>query len=318
MTPLLDWPAPYRGRVQFRKIARASSFAWCLSLVPSVWGCSAAERAPATPTQPVLRTQWPNPLEYAPRGEAQRQALCARSGSDDLVRDLFCIDAAQPFNNLIDLQTALGIDAAALGGITGLSLSANSTALSANAVSAINPRLMAMRFGEPPFEALTFGFTRGEQSVELAVQDRQDQALRFYLIAYRQPCNEMPKGCRPGDLLTPATESGWTDASLYDEDDLKNTVLDCRSCHQPDGPDTPKLLRMQELETPWTHWLWTGSRGGMALLADYQAAHGDEAYGGMPVERILQSHPENMAEMIEFSSLVAQPNEFASQQIEMA
>ena len=89
-----------------------------------------------------------------------------------------------------------------------------------------------------------------------------------------------------GDLLTPAVERDWTEVTPYAEEDVENTVLDCRPCHQPAGPGTPKLLRMQEIATPWTHWFFRSSEGGRALLADYLAAKGDETLAGMPAALI--------------------------------
>lgn len=86
-----------------------------------------------------------------------------------------------------------------------------------------------------------------------------------------------------GDLLTPAIESDWTGYTIYDEEDLKNTVLDCRQCHQTMGPDSEKILRMQELRAPWTHWLSDLREGGEELTQDYLAAHScEEFYAGIP------------------------------------
>src|SRR5262249_19719545 len=112
--------------------------------------------------------------------------------------------------------------------ISSLSITAHSTGLVSGSVSAINPRVLAVRLVFQPFEMLAVGFTRGEQFVELVARDSLEPSLmHFYLAAFRQACNDSPHGCSPGDLLTPAIEHDWTEVSLYDEQDLTNTVLDC-------------------------------------------------------------------------------------------
>src|SRR5262249_34233372 len=78
---------------------------------------------------------------------------------------------------------------------------------------------------------------------------------------------------------------------------------------------TPKLLRMQELEDPWTHWLFQSSDGGKALIADYTAAKGDEDLAGMTADRILAAHPENLNELVVYNG-PTQPYLFASAAIE--
>jgi hypothetical protein len=289
-----------------------------LALVLALAGC-VASRQPERPDDAADpdydRLSWPDPLEHALRGDAQRSALCAREG-DDLVRDVFCGEQPLEPQSLIELQRAFHLDASSIGGVTGISLTANSTALSTRSVSAINPRLIAVRAETDGTELLAIAYTRGEQSVELVARDRESKELSFYLVSYRQSCNERDAGCRVQDLLTPVTEADWTEASLYDEEDLKDTVFDCRSCHQPDGPGTAKLLRMQELIEPWTHWLWRSSNGGRALMADYFAAHGEETYGGMPADMIDASHPGNMKALVVFGGSDVQPNAFQGGVIE--
>lgn len=283
----------------------------------ALWSCVAFDEHEAVPAPDPDhdRLSWPDPLAHAPRSDEQLATLCAREG-DDLVRDLFCGDEPLEPTSLLELQQALQLDASKIGGTTGISLTANSTALSTRSVSAINPRMIAVRVEQPTLELLAVGYVRGEQDVELVVRDRRSMELRFYLVSYRQACNERDGGCRTDELLTPVTESDWTEVSLYDDEDLKNTVLDCRACHQPDGPGTPKLLRMQELLTPWTHWLWKSSLGGRTLLVDYFDAHGDEVYGGMPADLIDGSHPGNLATVVTLAGGEEQPNAFQGGVIE--
>jgi hypothetical protein len=72
---------------------------------------------------------------------------------------------------------------------------------------------------------------------------------------------------------------------------------------------------MQELETPWTHWLFRDTDGGRALLADYSAAKGDEVLAGMTAEQIQSAHPENLDEIVLYDS-PPQPYLFDSAAIE--
>jgi hypothetical protein len=257
---------------------------------------------------------WADPLASFPRGADHTADVCARPG-DDPVRSVFCAGTRPDIASLVDLETALQIDGPSLGGLSGISVVAHSTSLSIRSVSAINPRLIALRVEVPPVELMTLAFTRGEQFCELAVRDRGDHELRFYVVGFRQACNDARDGCRPGDLLTPAIERDWTEVTLYDATDVTNTVLDCATCHQPQGPGTPKLLRMQELEDPWTHWLFRSSDGGAALLADYSAAKGDEGLAGMTAVQVQAAHPENLNELVTYNS-PPQPYPFDSAAIE--
>ncbi len=257
---------------------------------------------------------WADPLASLPHGPDHTADVCKRPG-DDPVRSVFCAGTPPDIASLVELETALQIDGASLGGLSGIAIAAHSTSLSSRSVSAINPRLIALRVEVPPVELMTLAFTRGEQFCEVAVHDRGDHELRFYVVGFRQACNGAGDGCRPGDLLTPATERDWTEITLYDETDVTNTVLDCATCHQPQGPGTPKLLRMQELEDPWTHWLFQSSDGGTALLADYSAARGDEGLAGMPADQVRGAHPENLNEMVLYNS-PPQPYPFDSAAIE--
>ena len=142
-----------------------------------------------------------------------------------------------------------------------------------------------------------------------------DHELRFYLLAFRQACNDSEAGCKPGDLLTPEVETNWTETSVYDEQDLTNTVLDCAPCHQTNGPGTPKFLRMQELRTPWTHWFGL-TEGGQALFADYWAAKGDETLFGLTADHLMRANPVSLNLQAIYGGPNDQPNPFDSETIE--
>lgn len=297
-----------------RRFIQRQLYLWAIALVCA---CADAASTPQEPEPPESYAygDWGDAFAGLANGAPQTSAVCARPG-DDLVRDLFCSPAPPQITSITELQTALGLDPKELKGFTGLAIAAHSTSLSTRLVSAINPRLIFVRVENGVVELLMLSFTRGEQFSELVVRDRIDHELRFYVLRYQQACNALPGGCLPGDLLTEAVERDWQQLTLYDEASVSNHVLDCAPCHQPDGPQTPKLLRMQEFETPWTHWFLKNSPGGDALLADYLAAKGDEVLAGVPREGLEYSQPGSLSLLASISGTRTQPNLFDSQTIE--
>jgi cytochrome c553 len=268
----------------------------------------------------------PNMLEGLPTGDAQMQRLCSR-GQLDLVTKAFCVDKKSP-TSIIELQEAIGLgwkDRTAQGdnGVNGnpqFALLGHSSSLVAREVSAINPRafIMSPTPGAPTrvqgFVIMTF--VRGEPLVEIAAEDPQSRKLTLYLVKFNVPC-EATKSCKPGDLLTPAIEKGWTGFSVYDDEDLKNTLADCRQCHQPNGPSSKLMLRMQELKDPWTHWFRNDRPGGVALFKDYLQAHGEkEDYAGIPATIIQQADGRAMEDFVIGQGFGTQPNVFDSKRIE--
>lgn len=193
-------------------------------------------------------------------------------------------------------------------------LTGHSTSLVSRLTSAINPRAIIFRQELLRFTAM--GYVRGEQFVELVTRDDAG-GLAFFLFRFWQACNDRPEGCGPGDLYTPEAERGWTSWALYGAEDVRNNVMDCAQCHQPDGPGTPAILRMQEQLTPWTHWIRASTSGGAALLRDYRAAKGDETFAGIPGDLIEQSSPFNLQTLIATQGFGRmQPHEFSSTVIE--
>jgi hypothetical protein len=270
--------------------------------------CAAGDDEPAAPTY-----REPKALRV---GKAQRDALCGRKRSD-LVTDLFCADDEPSIDSLAQLRAAL--DLVTFGGMAeeGFAITGHSTSLVSRSVSAINPRIIYMR---PPGvrggELISMAFARGEQFTELVVRDRVSSQLTFYLVTFTQACNDAEGGCLPGDLLTEAVETDWKRLDVYIEDDLVNTPLDCLVCHQPDGPGTPKLLRMQELAPPWNHWFFNLSEGGHAIMDDYLAAKGDEPFAGVAGREVYESNPGLLSSTLFFLGSGQQPNAFVSADIE--
>jgi cytochrome c553 len=280
----------------------------------------------------------PDPLEGLPHGTAQNDALCARAGemvegnpNFNAVTNAVCREK-KSITSFKDLQLALGLDfkrtdAQGTNGSNnnpGFAILSHSSSLVARGVSAINPR--AFIFSPPPGQPtripafVVMGFARGEPFVEIAAEQArppngQTGKITFYLFKFDPAC-EASHSCTNGDLLTPAIEKDWQGFSVYDDEDLKNTLVDCRHCHQPDGPSSKMMLRMQELEDPWTHWFRSDRPGGLTLMQDFFRAHGQEDYGGIPTALIQKSDGRALEDLVKGQGFQNQPNGFDSREIE--
>ena len=268
----------------------------------------------------------------AAQGATQLASLCAR-GYVDPISEAFCARTPPTITSLDDVLKAIGlpfgpgpftprVGNSGLNGNPSFIMTAQSTAISMRKVSQINPRVIIFT---PPLSRgpvvgplqpnpsfVAMGFTRGDQHVELLAKDPANGSLRFFLLKYEQACNTAPGGCTPGDLFTAASESNFVSWSLYDDQDLKDTTLDCLQCHQSDGPGTPRIMRMQELQRPWQHWMYNDSLGITQLRADFHAAHGTaESYGGIPAAAFDSGDVQQMEAFVENNGFKAQPNEFA-------
>jgi hypothetical protein len=284
-------------------------------------GATPGSNDPRDPQVEVL----PDALEGLPKGAAQLAVVCAR-GQQDKVTNALCDNPG--LGSIAELQDALGLgfqdrSSRAQNGGRGnpaFAMLGHSTSLVTREVSAINPR--AFVFSPPPGRPVRIpgfvimGFARGETFVEIAAEDPNQRKLTFYLLKFELEC-EATKSCKPGDILTPAAEKNWKGWSLYQDEDLKNTIVDCRHCHQPGGPSTKPMLRMQELQDPWTHWFRGDRPGGVALLEDYLHAHGDqEDYFGIPGSLIQSADGRALEDFVTGQGFQNQPNGFDSKQIE--
>ena len=261
-------------------------------------GCGASHRRTEPPAEPA-------PPQHEPAPPI-RPAFCARDNGADKIRALFCQDSQPEIRSLGDLLTMLGINPAKQGltpeevrlpaGINYASANymialGHSTSLSGQLVSPINPRMFYVS------QDYALAFVRGVQHVELAFRTEDKSHLNFYLLSFEQACNQSATGCSPGDSFTPNIERDWLGVTIQDDEDLKNTALDCRQCH---ARGQPKLsLLMRELEAPWTHFFephpdtpqptnFPGVRG-RDLVKDYLSAKGDEAYGNVPTAAMRTS-----------------------------
>ncbi|HEY4222691.1 MAG TPA: hypothetical protein VGO62_15150 [Myxococcota bacterium] len=247
--------------------------------------------------------------------EEQRQNLCAR-GRDNAITAAFCGTKAPPVSGLVDVEKLVGLGFTDNQG-PAFALTAHSTSLAEREVSAINPRavLVALPDDRGDHNSIALGYARGEPFVEMAV-GAPDKGLAFYLLVYEQACDSTQAGCTPAQRLTPATESGWQNWTLYDDKDLRDTVVDCLACHQPEGPSGKRFYRMQEFANPWTHWLASFTEGGNALVSDFNAVHGGETFAGIPPGRVATGAPFSVENLIRATGDATQPNEFPSPVIE--
>jgi hypothetical protein len=284
-------------------------------------GAPAGSNDPTDPQVEVL----PDPFEGLSRGQEQLTKVCDRPQRDKVMQAL----CANPtISSIVELQEALGlgfVDRSDQGqngssGNPAFALSGHSSSLVMREVSAINPR--AFLFSPPPGQPIhipgyvVMGFARGESFVEIAAEDANTRTLSFYVVKFDLDC-EASKSCKPGDLLTPAIEKNWKGWTLYQDEDLKNTIADCRQCHQPGGPSTKPMLRMQEIQDPWTHWFRNDRPGGIALFQDFVRAHGtNEDYFGIPSTILQNADGRAMEDFVTGQGFANQPNSFDSKVIE--
>lgn len=301
-----------------------------LLLAGAAWGCSSDEAPDAAPSEtPVDWSKLPavtHPdVELAALGERLEsyQRLCARGRADSFATALCASGSPPRLESVADLLELvdLGADSARAFALTG-----NSTSLVARSVSAVNPRIIVFpRVGSdlvPPVSMTAVGFVRGEQFVELVSRDPSTADLNFYLVSFEQSCSYDPGGCDLASLLTEDIEHEWTAYSVYDHEDLEATSFDCLSCHQPGGFGTKRILRMQELESPWLHWfpqrLGQRTESDRVLLAQFGEAHASESqYGGIDVTTVLNALDEGSGAQLEAlvraEGFAAQPNPFDAQ-----
>jgi cytochrome c553 len=253
--------------------------------------------------------------------EATYRAVCGR-GRGDAFANALCEPGAPPeIRGMAELLELVGLADERAFALTG-----NSTSLVAMSVSAINPRILVFPRVEDdlvrPETMTAVGFVRGEPFVEIVSRDPTTEDLNFYLLAFEQSCSYESAGCDLASLLTEELEHGWTAYSVYDHDDLEATSFDCRSCHEPDGYGTKRILRMQELASPWMHWFpqrfVQRTESDRILSAQFAEAHSDDTqYGGVPMAVITNALDEGSSAQLE--ALVRaegfgdQPNPFDAQ-----
>lgn len=248
-------------------------------------------------------------LEGLPTGESQRQRICARGHEDNFAASL-CPEIGNPpeIRELADLQMAAWIDPLD----SPFAITAQSTSSVARSTTVLNPRVVFHQASGNADPYTLVGFARGDGFAEVIAFDPATEEPNFYFVRYERACDP---DCSLAERFSPESETGWENVSVYDDIDLRDTVLDCLMCHQPDGPGTRKFLRMQELSEPWTHW-FDRDTASEPLLDAFLEAHAGEPYAGIPHESIDHSNPASLEFFLFQSGNQGQPNEFPSATVE--
>jgi hypothetical protein len=233
--------------------------------------------------------------------EKQYQNLCSAQHGDSFFKAM-CSGSRPNITGLGALLKLVGLADKRAFALTG-----NSTSLVAMSVSAVNPRIILFPRVDGELkrtdELIAIGFVRGEPFVEVVSRDLMSGDLNFYLVAFERSC-DYKGGCDLASLVTEEIEYGWTAYSIYDDKDLENTSFNCLACHQPAGYETPKILRMQELASPWLHWFpqrfIRRTDSDRILTAQFLQAHDvDGRYGGVPISTIANALDEGSGAQLE-------------------
>ncbi|HXU03651.1 MAG TPA: hypothetical protein VN903_21950, partial [Polyangia bacterium] len=264
----------------------------------------------------------PDPeLAFIGTRQERYDQICARKRGDAFARVL-CGPGGRPaIRDLAALLKLVGLDENRAFALTG-----NSTSLVAMSVNPLNPRLIVFpRVGadlKQPAEMTAVGFVRGEPFVEIVSRDPGTDDLNFYLVSFERRCDYEGSGCDLASVLTEEIEHDWTAYSVYDHDDLEATSFDCMSCHRPAGQGTKRILRMQELSSPWLHWFpqrfAQRTDSDRILLAKFTDMHAvDKQYGGVPISTIAGAIDEGSGAQLEAlvraEGFGQQPNPFDAQ-----
>jgi mono/diheme cytochrome c family protein len=278
-------------------------------------GGGGIEPAPSWADLPPVAHRDPE-LEPFPQREAQYAKLCEKPRADQFFRTL-CGGVRPNIPDLATLLKLVGLDQERAFALTG-----NSTSLVARSVSALNPRIIVFPRVDAALQGrddfVMVGFVRGERFVEIASLDPSTREPNFYLLTFEQAC-EYQGNCDLQSVLSEEIEHAWTAYSIYSETELENTSFDCLTCHRPGGVGSKKILRMQELASPWLHWFpqrfVQRTDSDRVLGAEFADAHGaDRQYGGVPVPTILNAVDEGSGAQLEAvlraQGFAEQPNVF--------
>lgn len=283
---------------------------WAASVL-SVLGCGSpggmaspggGSTAPATSWAdlPPVKDQ-DNELGLLLTREAQYKRLCQTPRQDAFFK-LICGGVRPNIPDMAGLLQLVGLDHDRAFALTG-----NSTSLVARSVSALNPRIIVFPHVEPTLEQkndyVIVGFVRGERLVEIASRDLATGEPNFYLLTFEQRC-QYDASCDLLGVLSEEIEHAYSTYSVYSEEDLENTSFDCLTCHRPAGVGTKKILRMQELSSPWLHWFpqrfVQRTDSDRVLSAQFASIHAvDKQYGGIPVVTIQNALDEGSGAQLE-------------------
>jgi hypothetical protein len=240
-------------------------------------------------------------LGILPSREAQYDKLC-KTPHDDAFFKLICGGVRPNIPDLASLLKLVGLDHD-----SAFALSGNSTSLVAKSVSALNPRIIVFPREAPTLEQkddyIIVGFVRGERFIEVTSRDVTTGEPNFYLITFEQRC-QYDGSCDLLSALSEELEHDFSAYSIYPEQDLENTSFDCLTCHRPAGFGTKKILRMQELSSPWLHWFpqrfVQRTDSDRVLSAQFADIHGvDKQYGGISTATIQNALDEGSGAQLE-------------------
>lgn len=281
----------------------------------STGGSGGIEPAPSWADLPKVQNADPE-LGILPSREEQYTRLCEVPRNDAFFKRI-CGEVRPNITDLSSLLRLVGLDQERAFALTG-----NSTSLVAKSVSGINPRIIVFPRVAPTLEKtedfVAVSFVRGEPFAEITSRDTVTGEPNFYLFTFEQAC-DYQGSCDLASRLTEEIEHGWTAYSIYPETDLENTSLDCLTCHRPGGHGTKKMLRMQELASPWLHWFpqrfVQRTDSDRVLTAQFVDVHGvDKQYGGVPVTTIQNALDEGSGAQLEAlvrsAGFSEQPNAF--------
>jgi hypothetical protein len=325
----------------FVALLGASAVAAACSSPPAgqLMGASAQTKAHAVATKLVPAVIPADTFATLNGPAAAHEELCQNDGKHpdfpndaDAITKAFCQDLVPGGKmpaptSLAELLGLLGLafhepnGANGAGGNPAFALLGHSSALTARKVSTLTPT--AFVFTPPPPDGskpkgyVFLAYDPGETFVEVASHDPLTDEVNFYLVLFDKECTKAAGGCTNVDLLTPKLVTGWSNVRVYESGTaLNDTIADCRQCHAPRDSD-PQILRMQEIEAPFTHWFSPLTNGGRALLADFHDAHGaNEDYGPIPAALVDKSDPGKMAALVTAAGFGVQPNAFPSAAVE--
>lgn len=229
-----------------------------------------------------------------PQGAASLAALCGMNTGSDKFTQVFCGANPPTITSLASLHAALGLTNAANTACTTASGS-----ISKAETSVLTPR--CIRFSLPGLDpnAVAIAYLRSAKTMVEIVSRDANQGMRFYLLKFDLPC-EATNSCTPADYMKLSAESNWQNVSFYEDKQLKNTIMDCTSCHQPGGVNTEKRLLMVETQDPWSHWFHKNRPCGKTLLDDFNAAHTSSGrYADMSITEVNNSDPNRLQAFVE-------------------
>ena len=241
-------------------------------------------------------------IQRLPAGEDSFRQACEQTttlGNDNIFVEQFCNSSTRP-TSLADLFSALGTP----GGMMAVNLT--TAGLTSLEVTALTPRVILFPTDHFPDDRYCItAYARGENGyVEVICRNTNrpiddPNNFSFYLFRYELECEQSEQGCRNADHFGPAAEQDWAQLSVYESDSLKNTILDCRQCHQNRGPGTRHNLRMRAVFAPWFGWARRSLPAGIEARQIVQSTHADSpAYAATSLDRLFDANPADLQRIV--------------------